>query len=1182
MSRTVGLIALTSTLVCSLSCLSAPLWAQQDAAALPSPTAEALPAADSSREETQGSLLGQWDRLIYIPFRELQKVFDQRDASVVLPYGEYLELMKQYLEQRAISGISPDAVITASAYRAVVEKDIVRIQADLMISVLKEKGWSTIPLAFGGAAVGRVTPDDGSVILQGKAEGQYDLMIQGGGAKQVTLELLATVRTSPENRSFRISCPVTGMSELDFLVSEPDQAIQVSPLQVLLPLTEPAKPGTTGVRASLGAVDHVEVRWNPRAGARPVMDLLSSATNESAVRIESGLVLTRTLIDYEILRGELREVSVLAPRDARVIDVISAGGRIRSWNVLPVGDTHQQIVVELLSPVSERFQLEVQTERNPAGDTLQLTGRSPDGRLQGVHADGVVRESGRIVVSTDPALTAVVVSQSGVRRVDAGSEGKSDAPDSEARQAWEFSGTTGSLILQIRPVEPRLLVTHESQLIFRDDELRLKSTLNYTVERAGVFQLTLGVPESLIVDSVSADGMSEFNVDKDSGKVTLALTQKRTGAISVTILAHQDFDSAAEHPESQLPTLTPEGVERETGTISVFAPEFLDVLTVDEKLTGVFPARDAAVPAIPRLRLIASWNYSRRPISLVVRTAPRPAQLSATVGTTVRVEPEILKVSSIVACDIRNAGLDTLRIAVPESVAGDVRFHAVTPGHVIQQRNRAAQAEDGWVTWTLVLQDETTGTVRISVDWEVATDTEAGATANGAAGGAAEHVAAVDPPRVLTPFPADQGERRRVTLTQVRGEIRLLRHESLSITAAAQGDTAEAVDVRELELLPQDGYLAFRYFSQPAGATIRIRRHEIHEVVATVVARAAVEVVSERQDLAAYRCRYRITTSERQRLRIDLPQGCDLQAPLLNGQRTTIEKATDQSASEGWEAYFVNVSREQTSDTPLLLSIQFRCPIVESGRVPYEGRGGRQVLRIPLIGADDGSTVVQQIQLVLWAPKDVSLIGEPDRWTRIGRPRWSLFRPFETSSSPQAAAEVSGWIGDEGGSSGDFATQGHAAAFRALGRQAKLEVQWWDRPFLLWLISGTVVVIGFIVRRTPLENRITIILVGMFVAAVWFLKDGHATLEFLSAGLPGCFVTLAIWCAGLFSARRTDPARRTDAAGQTDAAVQTAAALDSGPGNPAIPGATPDSTSASSAGSQAGRNPFHGATEEDR
>lgn len=1079
--------------------------------------------------------VSRWDRLIYVPFRELQKVFDKQAASVVLPYAEYMELMKHYLEsQHRTNGQSPDAVVTETSYAAVVEQDIVRITAQLKLNVLREKGWAAVPLTFGAAAVGRVTSDQGQVLLQGVGPGQYQLLLQGSGLRTVTVELLATVRTSPEHKSFQIQCPPAGISQLTLTVPEADQSVTISPLQVLLPLEAEAAAGTTVVRANLGATDQFEVRWNAKAGTRPVMDLLTSVANTTEARIEPGLLQARTTLDYEILRGELREVAILAPADARIIDVVSSSGRVRAWTATAVGDTHQLLRIELLSPVTDRFQVELQTERSLAGDTLQLVGRSADGKLQGVHADGVIREAGRVVVSTDPSLTITVKSQTGLRQVDAGTvvPMQSGVPAADGRQAWEFSGTSGQLILQTRPVEPRLLVQHDAQLTFSDSELRLRSVLKYTVERAGVFQLVLNVPASLTVDRVSADGMSEFQVDKDSGRITLSLTQKRLGAVEVTIQAHQPFDANSDLRETELPLVTPDGVERETGVVSVYAPQFLDVSTVDEKLVGVFPAREAAAPVLARLRHIGSWEFTRRPVAVFVRTAPRPAQLSAVVATTVRVEPEITKLSSRVQFEIQNAGIDTFRIAVPESVAADVRFQAVTPGHVIQQRTRADQAVDGWVTWTLVLQDETTGTVAIAVDWEV-TGGAASAAAPAAAGSAtaAAPVAAeaaageersllLQPPQALPPFTAEQAERRRVTLTQTRGELRLLRHESLSITAEGQGETMEAVDVRELELLEPDGYLAFRYFSQPAAALVQIRRHEIHEVVATVVTRAAIEIVTEKQELAAYRCRFRITSSERQRLLVDLPAGSELQAPLLNGQRTTMERAMDAAVEHDREAYYVNISREQTSDQDFLLTLQFRCPIVAAGQIPWDRYGGSQILRLPLIGSADGSTVLQQIQLALWAPKDVSLIGEPPRWSQIGRPDFALLRPFDSPSSTNAASQLDDWLNDTSGGAGDFATQGHVAVFRAVGRQEEIEVSWRNRPFLFWILSGTLVVLGLILRGTTWENRITLVLLALFGVALWSLQDGYATLQFVTAAFPGAVVVAAIWLAGLLLGAR--------------------------------------------------------------
>jgi hypothetical protein len=1149
---------------------------EADATAVPA-TADEPQVADvepvaptDEQSDPAAELAASWDRLIYVPFRELQKVFDNQGASVVLPYSEYLDLMK-----RAV-GVSPtqtnqEVVLMSSTWSATVEQDLARISVELKTNVIREKGWARLPVNFGAAAIGKVEPADGTVLLKGTGQGTYELLLTGAGQKTVTLELLVTVLTSPEDRSFAVQCPPAGIAELTVTIPEADQTVRITPVQVLLPLGDLAAEGRTVAKASLGATDRFEVHWNPRVSAKPVMDLLTSVANDTTARIEQGLVQSKTLLNYEVLRGELREVTVLVPKDARIIDVVSASGRIRSWRAEAVGETHQVLKAELLTPATDRFQLEIQTERPIEGTTLQLIGRSEDGKVHGVHADAVVREAGRLSVATDPSLTTVIKTQTGVKQIETGSAAKGE--QATITNTWEFSGSAGALIVELRPVEPRLLVNHGMQYVFRDDELRLRSVLKYDVERAGVFQLTLKVPESLTIDSVSADGMSEFQVDKGTGRITLSLTQKRLGAIEVTVQAHQSFDSSADNSELQLPTLVPEGVERETGTVTVYAPEFLDVITVDEKLVGLFPARDAAVEALPRLRHIASWSFTRQPIALFVRTTPRPAQISASVGTTVNVEPEIVKQSAVITFDIQNAGIDTLRIAVPEAVATDVRFRTISPGHTIQQRDRAAQAENGWVTWTLVLQDETTGTVQVGVDWDVRMNKDAAAAtpapatpaAVGAPAGQADEPAeqslVIEPPRVLPPFADDQASRRRVALTQVRGEIRLLRHESLSLTAASQGETTEPVDVRELELVEQEGYLAYRYFAQPAAATIGIRRHEIHEVASTVVSRCAIDVMTERQMLASWRARFRITTSERQRLRIDLPVGCDLQAPMLNDGRTTIEKATDVQAADQWEAYYVNISRESTSDQEFLLSLQYRCPIVEEGTRPYTGRGKPQLLRLPVIGESGGSTVVQQIRIAVWAPEEIVFLGDPPLWTLDGAVMPTPLNPLRTGSAISAARDMNEWIDPSGMATGDFATQGSVTVYRAVGAQPEITLTWWSRPFLVGMISGSLILIGFVLRLTSWENRINVVLLAIFVAALFSLRGDHATSQYLAMAWPGLLVVGGIWLTGLLIGQK--PEHRNDigtpsAAASSSSAVQESA-VPSTPmtaGNTSLPAGT--------------------------
>jgi hypothetical protein len=329
----------------------------------------------------------------------------------------------------------------------------------------------------------------------------------------------------------------------------------------------------------------------------------------------------------------------------------------------------------------------------------------------------------------------------------------------------------------------------------------------------------------------------------------------------------------------------------------------------------------------------------------------------------------------------------------------------------------------------------------------------------------------------------------------------------------SQSETAEPIDVRELERLERDGYLAWRYFSEPAAASIRIRKHELHEVAATVVSRAAVEVVTEPQELAAWRVRLRMTTSERQRLRVELPAGSDLQAPLLNGQRTTIEKADGAQASPGRDAYYINISREGTSDQDFLLTLLFRCPITEPGTRPYSGFGSLQQLLLPTIGSQDGATVVQQVRIAVWAPQEVALFGAPEGWVQEPRDPWSLSTAIHPPTSTAAAAQLNDWIGGDGSS--EFATQGEPAVFRSAGNSTEIQVSWWKWWFLLPVVSGSLVGAGLILRRTSWENRLTVLLLFAFAAAMLSLRQSLGVPDLYRTAIPGLLLTAILWILAL-------------------------------------------------------------------
>jgi len=219
-----------------MALLVTPAFAQENAPKSDPQADESAKTTETTAASDETPQLKTWNRLIYVPFHQLQKVFNNDNATAVVPYAEYMELLKHYWKQNAPND-SPDAVITKAVYTASIEKEVARISVELNITVLRKDGWARLPLSFGKSAVGKMTSDDEeNTILKGADAGTYELLLQKAGKRTVTLELLAAVTTSPEARSFELNCPTGGINELQITIPEGDQTVRINPVEVLLPI----------------------------------------------------------------------------------------------------------------------------------------------------------------------------------------------------------------------------------------------------------------------------------------------------------------------------------------------------------------------------------------------------------------------------------------------------------------------------------------------------------------------------------------------------------------------------------------------------------------------------------------------------------------------------------------------------------------------------------------------------------------------------------------------------------------------------------------------------------------------------------------------------------------------------------------------------------------------------------
>jgi hypothetical protein len=344
---------------------------------------------------------------------------------------------------------------------------------------------------------------------------------------------------------------------------------------------------------------------------------------------------------------------------------------------------------------------------------------------------------------------------------------------------------------------------------------------------------------------------------------------------------------------------------------------------------------------------------------------------------------------------------------------------------------------------------------------------------------------------------------------------------ALSVTATASGGDVETIDVRELTRLPQDGFVAFRYFKQPVEVQLASSKFEIQPVLETVVSRGLVEVVLDRTGLADFRCRYQVKTSERQRLRIDLPFNVEPLGVFLDRKSIALEKNPDARAADGWDSYFVNVARTKSSDEPFLLSVQYRLKY-KAEKIPFATRSGKLDLFFPIVaGTRTTAAPIQQFRVQVWTPDEFALVGTPTNFETEHRPR--VIDLLRTGRPVAIGDDYQRWIGDDAPGLIDFPTEGHAYRYTNLGGRDRLKVTWWHLPFFTWIVSGSLVLIAVVLRNTSWENKLTLLILAGFLAAAWATQDADLVLHGVAVACYGLAAMLALWLVhGLL--RR--PARR--------------------------------------------------------
>lgn len=1073
--------------------------------------ANAQAPVEEQKEQPDAASLRERD--VYVPYDKLRDVFEKQGRGVFLPYEKFQELWdaaraaaRPTVEHKPPVG----ALIAEIDNVATVEKDVVRVRAKLKIEVLAE-GWSEVPLRLSDAGISSATLGGKPARLVGQPGADYKLLLEKKGKQPETMELdleyAKAISRSPGRNSVSFQPPQAPVSRWRIVIPQSGVKVEVHPLVAATEApaekkpdgAEAAKPADeTVLLALLGAAAEVRIDWTPKAEGAAGMEALASVEAEQQLFIAEGLLRSRTTLNYTISRAELAELAIDVPADWKIVNVFDAN--VRQWSAAEV-EGERRITAKLFEPAKTVQQVVVELEKilDEKDEKAVKTAAAPL-----VKAVGIGRQQGLVVVQVAEGLKAEAAKSTGLMQIDA-AELPPALRGGKWAFAWRYAAVPYELTFDLEKVRPRITADALVEARLSPDRMTLDMTVVYKIEKAGVFSLSLLVPDGFEVRHVGGaalPGVAPALVDNhtlEGGKeprLAVNLSQKAIGQVGLRVKLEKELHAPelltpGDKPAEiafHVPMVHPAGVEQTVGRLVVYAPENLLVnprrteglrsISFREAFETIPPAQQSDA------RPVLAFAYGREPAELELSAQRRKPQVIVRQLLVARIEEGVVKYDITFFYNVLHSGVKSLRLDLPAEAAKQIRVLTPTVREKPIEPPPADLAQ-GDVAWSLSGENEFLGEGKIEMRLEKKMQKLD-------VGGKVE----IDLP-VLKPRGVDRAW----------GQIAVVKAEAIDVVEAEEPRLLRSIDPQHDLLTPVPGAVRAYEFHDDWSLRLAATRYQLEDMKRLGIDLAVARMVVTRSNQTVVQVLYRVRGT-RQRLAVRLPAKAVLDAqPLrIDGRSAALEEG-------GEDERFIPLPNAD-ADTPAVVELRYTLD-----NVPRR-------LELPELTQQPA---VQKAYLCVYLPENRRLLGAAGPWTEEFS--WQFGKHFGWMPTPaddigHLVALVCGPSEATLAAARDFPTDGRPYLFSTLrptaGGEGALRLSTVDSRWLAAAVFIVAVVLGLLLLPAKTAERaffIGLALVGLTLAGVFVPTFVAAVCD--GVFLAALFVVLVLWSvAGLCHKRR--------------------------------------------------------------
>lgn len=553
----------------------------------------------------------------------------------------------------------PTYVVQEADYKGKIQDNLALIDAKLKIEVLAEHPVNVPILGKEVAIVSTNLPR--GILLAQKGEG-YSLYFSKKGSYSVSLQFTALLERENDRNILKVNINPATMAKLSLIIDGTDLDIRSLPTVSSQIKT---KGKQTEFIAYLGMANKIEASWFAKPTSLAKAKLLFACENNTLVLISPGLIRTQTFLNYKILQGRLSQIKVGLPQNINLLTV--KGENLKNWN-LKKENNRQILEIELSKEIADRYHLlleaeEIKEDMEGNYEAINIITQDTD-RESGCYAF-VVKDDFKIRSLKRKELTQLDVAElpEQLRRSAGGEENIS--------LAYRYLRQSKELVLSIEKIKPEINVRNNIFFQIQEEMAKLIAHVDYTINKAGVYNFALELPQDMEVLDVLGKDIENWKVtQKDKNQILeVQLRSKALGDYRL----HLELEKPVKdlYQEIDIPQLNVLNADKVIGYIGVSCESSIRLKTKSRsKLTEVGlneltqPPKGIIIP--PSL----AYKYLHQPCQLRLAVEKVDPRVMTEVFTFLSIADSLMLVNSAINFDILFAGIDQFAIALPDEVSG--------------------------------------------------------------------------------------------------------------------------------------------------------------------------------------------------------------------------------------------------------------------------------------------------------------------------------------------------------------------------------------------------------------------------------------------------------------------------------------------------------------------------------